>query len=223
VYAREGRYRDAIREYLHYVNVTQSDAARAVGYGSIAQLCWRKHDPQQGAEAAREEIRYQKGAVWNSLLFALDRGDSASAASFRDQLFRDMPYPVRGVRHEQRSYDYFRGTLALREGKKTDAIQFFEEALRHLPPSSGLDSYDDCLGNAYLSLDDANDAIAEYQRILRMNPDYPLAQYHLAKAWELKHQPDQALASYRRFLEVWSHADADIPEVADARSKIAAR
>ncbi len=221
VYSEQGRYRDAVREYLHYIQVTQSDAARAVGYGSIAQVYWRKRDMVRGEEAARNEMRYQKDAVWNSLLFAINRKDTATAAALKEKLFGDFPYPVRGVRHEQRSFDYFRGTLALRSGKTSEAIGSFQEALKHLPPSSGLDKYDDCLASAYLASGDTEDAIKEYQRILRLNPAYPLADYHLAKAYELKHDSAGARAAYELFLQTWNRADADIPEVIEAKAKLA--
>ena len=43
------------------------------------------------------------------------------------------------------------------------------------------------------------EAIAEYQCILKLNPNYPLVHYHLAQAYELKGRNDQARAEYERF------------------------
>ncbi len=223
VYSDQGRYREAIREYLRYIQVTHSDAAKAVAWGSIAQLCWRKKEMARGEKAARNEMRCQKDAVWNSLLYALNRGDAGSAAAFRQKLFGDFPYPVRGARHEQRSFDYFRGMLALQAGRSSEAISWFQQALKHLPPSSGLDKYDDCLANAYLKSGNADAAVQEYERILRWNPSYPLAEYHLAKAWELKHDPVRARAAWKAFLGIWKDADKDIPEVIEAKSKLSVR
>src|ERR1039458_7298960 len=92
------------------------------------------------------------------------------------------------------------GALALHEKQPSQAIAHFQAALRHLPPSSGLDLYEDCLANAYLELARLDDAVSEYQRILRLNPNYPLAQYHLAQAYRGKRQAEQARAAYERFL-----------------------
>src|ERR1700693_3256561 len=97
------------------------------------------------------------------------------------------------------------------------AIQHFREALRHLPPSSGMDLYEDCLANAFLGAAHLDDAIHEYQRVLRLNPNYPLAQYHLAQAYQRNGQLADARAAYERFLQIWKNADADIPEVVDAK------
>jgi hypothetical protein len=44
-----------------------------------------------------------------------------------------------------------------------------------------------------------------------------LAEYHLAQAYERKGESASARAAYQRFLETWSHADADTPEVGEAK------
>jgi tetratricopeptide (TPR) repeat protein/DNA-binding winged helix-turn-helix (wHTH) protein len=223
VYAQQGRYRDAIREYRHYIQITRSDAARAVAYGSIALVCRNKRDLRGAEQAAENETRYNAGAVWNSLLLALDRGDNATARRLKHGLFENLPYPERGVRHEMRSYDYYLGTLALRNNQSDEAISRFTQALSHLPPSSGLDLYEDCLGNAYLALGQVDRAIAEYQRIARLNPAYPLLEYHLAQAYQRKGQMAEARSAYQRFLHTWQGADADIPELQEAQSKLGER
>ena len=76
---------------------------------------------------------------------------------------------------------------------------------------------EDCLANAYLELGRLDKAIAEYERILRLNSNYPLARYHLAQAYERKGLREQARAEYERFLQVWKDADPDLPEVVAAK------
>jgi tetratricopeptide (TPR) repeat protein len=49
-----------------------------------------------------------------------------------------------------------------------------------------------------------DDAIAEYERLLGINPNYPLAHYHLAQAFERKGEGEQALSHYKHFLEIWT-------------------
>jgi tetratricopeptide (TPR) repeat protein len=223
VYFQQGRYRDAVRQYQRYIQVTGSDTARAVGYSSLAQVYWRQGDLGRTEQAARNETRYAKGAVWSELLLALEQEQTARAAALKVKFlryFQDVPYPGRGSRDERRSYEYYLGTLALHERQPSQAIAYFQAALRHLPPSSGLDLYEDCLANAYLGLGRLDEAIAEYRRILRLNPNYPLAQYHLACAFRRKGETEQAPAAYERFLQIWKGADADIPEVADAKKEL---
>jgi tetratricopeptide (TPR) repeat protein len=80
-----------------------------------------------------------------------------------------------------------------------------------------IDSFEDCLANAYLEIGRLDEAIAEYERILKLNPSYPLAHYHLGQAYELKGQADQARAFYQQFLNVWKDADSDLPEIIAAK------
>jgi tetratricopeptide (TPR) repeat protein len=222
VYAQQGRYNESIRQYERYIRITSSDAARAVGYGSIAQVNRRRRDFGRAEQAARNELRFAKGAVWNSLLAALDRGDAAKASDLKKRLFENVPYPMRGSRDELRSYDFYLGTLALRDHRPSDAVGYFQDALHHVPASSGLDLYDDCLADSYLELGMLDSAIKEYQRILGPNPNDALAQYHLAAAYGRKGMLPQARASYERFLRIWRGADSDNPEVLDARNELAA-
>ncbi|MGH9581822.1 MAG: tetratricopeptide repeat protein, partial [Bryobacteraceae bacterium] len=121
---------------------------------------------------------------------------------------------------ELRSYDYYLGVIALDKGRSDEAIAHFKEALAHLPPSSGLNLYEDCLGNAYLALGQTDGALKEYRRILAFNPNYPLLHYHMAQAFERKGEQQLARDEYSRFLDLWKQADSDIPEVIDARRKL---
>lgn len=219
-YAQQGRYRDAIRRYRRYIKLARLDAARAVGYGDIAQLDLRLHYFPQAEQAAREEIHYRPDDVWNSLLLALHHGNTTTVARLRKKLFESVPYPERGARNDSRSYDYELGMLALKTGHKKQAIADFKEALKHLPPSSGLNLYEDCLGNAYLALGQPDKALKEYRRILGFNPNYPLLHDHMAYAFERKGDEADAREQYRKFLKAWNQADTDIPEVREAKRKL---
>jgi tetratricopeptide (TPR) repeat protein len=83
-----------------------------------------------------------------------------------------------------------------------------------------IDPLEDCLAKVYLESGRLDEAISEFERILRLNQNYPLAQYHLAQAYERKGQPDWAWIAYERFLTIWKDADADLPEVITARHRL---
>src|SRR6185436_6798260 len=101
------------------------------------------------------------------------------------------------------------------------AIKLFTEALRHQSLVWNADPFEDCLAHAYFELGRWDEAIAEYERILRFNPNYPLAQYHLAQGYERKGEPARARIAYERFLQIWKDADPDIPEVREAKVRMA--
>ncbi len=222
VYFQQGRYREAIAQYQRYVQVTGSETAKAIGYGSMAKVFASERDFGNAERAAGKQLQFEKGAIWSSLVIALERGETAKVSTFRERLMRNVPYPGRGTRSELRSYNYYLGVLALRDKQPEQAITHFKNVLQHLPPSSGIDLYEDCLANAYLELSRPDEAIAEYQRILRRNPNYPLAQYHLAQAFQQKGKLQEAHSAYEQFLQTWRSADSGIPELLKAKRELAA-
>jgi len=71
-------------------------------------------------------------------------------------------------------------------------------------------------------------AIVEYELLLRIDPRtldrrfmHPIFHYRLARICEQAGQRERALAEYQRFLEIWSKADADRPELIDAKKRVA--
>jgi tetratricopeptide (TPR) repeat protein len=116
---------------------------------------------------------------------------------------------------------YYRGTIELKTGDAQRAIGDFQSALQHLPPSSGIDFHEDCLANAYLELGMTAQAIAEYQRILKQNPAYPLAYFHLGQAYQRSHQRQEAVNAFQHFLQTYPLADQDSPQVLEAKHSLA--
>nr|MBA3257375.1 tetratricopeptide repeat protein [Pyrinomonadaceae bacterium] len=220
-YVQLGRYQAALALYRRLIQISPDDSSRARAYGSIAETYLRKGDLRQAAAAARMELRSEKHNVWNSLVVALEQGHNGAAEKLRERLFAEWPYTHRGQRFPARLSHYRRGYLALNNGAPSEAIEHFKEALRHPPIIWMIDQLEDCLANAHLELGRWDEAISEYERILRLNPNYPRARYHLAQAYERKGLREQARAEHERFLQVWKDADADLPEIITARQYLA--
>jgi tetratricopeptide (TPR) repeat protein len=71
-------------------------------------------------------------------------------------------------------------------------------------------------------------AVAEYERITAFDPQssdrriiFPKHLYQLGRLLEQTGQTDIATEKYRRFLDAWKDADTNLPEVLDARQRIA--
>ena len=60
-------------------------------------------------------------------------------------------------------------------------------------------------------------AIAEYERALKVFPGMALAHFHLGQAYQRKARTVEAKAEFQRFLEIWSRADAGLPEITEAQ------
>jgi tetratricopeptide (TPR) repeat protein/DNA-binding winged helix-turn-helix (wHTH) protein len=218
----QGRYREAVRQYQRYIQVVHSNDARAIGYGDIATVYRALGDHVAAEKAAANELKNNPNAVWNSLLLASDENEAHTMARFEQILLAHSPNHERGIPPDLRTQLYNRAYLDLMRGDLQLAIAQFKAALQHHPPSSAIDLHEDCLANAYLQAGMYDEAVVEYQRILRLNPNYPLAQYHLGEAYARMGDQTRAHAMFAQFLQTWKSADQDLPEVAAAKTFLVA-
>ncbi|NIT51973.1 MAG: tetratricopeptide repeat protein [candidate division Zixibacteria bacterium] len=86
----------------------------------------------------------------------------------------------------------------------------------------------DILARACIQKGDLDRAIAEYERLTTFDPNskdrrliYPPYHYKLAKLYEQKDWPEKAMERYEKFLSIWKDADEDLPELIDARARLA--
>jgi tetratricopeptide (TPR) repeat protein len=211
-----GRYREALAQYEQYIRVAPSNLERGRGYKNIAQLQQSLGQLAAADLAARKSLAIEPTTAGHFIIAALERGDLSTAEKFKEMLEQVRPKD-RGARGAFRELPYFQGRIELQNGRPAQAIEKFKEALQYRPPIWDIDAYEDCLANAYLELGRYDEAIAEYERILKLNPNYPLVHFHLAQVYEQKHQTDRARAEYEKFLQVWKSADVNIPEVLAAK------
>jgi tetratricopeptide (TPR) repeat protein len=182
VYYQTGQYGKAIEQYQRYVQLAQTTDARALGYGDLATVYLAMNRMSEAEEAAANELKNNPNAVWNSLVIALRKSDSTTFKRLEPVLFRNIPSQERGTPGDQRTRFYYQGYIDLEQGNAQQALVAFKAAIHHLPPSSGMDSHEDCLANAELQLGDFKQAASEYGRILQLNPYYPSARARLAEA-----------------------------------------
>ncbi len=218
-YAWQGRYRDALRQYQRSIQVASFDHIGARSYNSIALLHLKRKEFDEADRAARATVKYDKQYIDPLILLALERDDLATAEKLM-AILEQKQLDDRGSRGFERARAFYRGYVALKSGRAPEAIENFKEALRHRPMDWNIDAYEDCLANAYLNFGRFDEAISEYERIRRFNPNYPLLNYYLARAYEGKGDVSRARDEYEKFLKIWETADPDVPEVRDARAKL---
>ena len=79
-------------------------------------------------------------------------------------------------------------------------------------------------GVAYLSASMGQNAVGEFEKILRnqgvdpVSPYYPLAHLGLARAYALEGDTAASRREYQEFFRLWKDADPDIPILREARS-----
>lgn len=214
-----GRYAESLQEFQHYIEIAPTIGERARGYSGISVIKRSRGRMQEAERAARQALACDNTSVGQLFVTALAKGDLTAAEKLK-QTLEKVPLRDRGTRGNLRELAYFQGLFELNNKQGPEAIERFKEALVQRAPLWNFDAYEDCLANAYLSLSRFDEAITEYNRILRLNPDYPLAHYHLAQIYERRQQTDRARAEYEHFLQVWKSADVDLEEVVAAKKAI---
>lgn len=221
-YYQQGRYREAFEQFNRYIEIAPSDAERGRGFENLALIYWRQKDVRRATEAAVKANRYYRLPVWQQMLLLTEQGNLTKAETLNQQWLEQQTNTNRGRRGNLKSYHFIRGAIALKRNQWESAIDSFKEALRQPSMIWASHPFEDCLANAYLELKRFDEAIAEYQRLLKLNPNYPFVQFHLAQAYEGAGHTDKARAAYEEFLRIWSAADSDIPEIQAARTRLQA-
>ena len=217
-YVQTGRYQDAIATYRRYIDGASSAFDARRGYRSAAVVELRRGRLKEALALATKAGADQPMTVTEARI-RIAMGEPP------DQIAKLLSPPTagpnRGSRLSDRAWYFIKSLLALKRGAGDEAIARCREAVRERPLTTDPETLEDVLANTYLELRRYDDAIAEFERILRMNPRYPLAHYGLGLAYEGKRELVQARKSYEQFLSVWARADSEIPEIVKARGRLA--
>ena len=90
------------------------------------------------------------------------------------------------------------------------------------PPYPAIPANELC-GNLLLELNRPVEALTYFQKALRRTPNRPKVIFGMARAAQALGDHEAATNRYREFLEIWRTADADRPELSQAREFIADR
>jgi len=134
-------------------------------------------------------------------------------------------------------YNLLRGEVLLAEKSLKEAAEISKKILPLRMPYMNnrelLQFYNspfprDVLARAYKQKGELDKAVAEYERLITIDPDSrdrylinPKYHYRLAKLYEEKGWKGKAIEHYEKFLDLWKDADPGIAEVEDAKKRVA--
>jgi tetratricopeptide (TPR) repeat protein len=114
------------------------------------------------------------------------------------------------------------GCYAVDQGDYGEAIYDYKKALSSEPDntlwSNHSRAYND-LGFAYLHEGQISNAVANFEKALKLQPSYPQAYYNLGRAFLTNNQPDVAVDCFQRALAL-DQNPAISNALADARVKL---
>jgi len=119
------------------------------------------------------------------------------------------------------------GTVELIKGNSKDAVTYLEKAMQQTQPPSFEVRY--WLVHACLESGKLAEAVAECEKLLlRYDEERPQhavwavkAYYLMGLAYEKSGWNEKAVEKYEEFLDIWKNADPGIPEITDARQRLA--
>jgi len=133
-----------------------------------------------------------------------------------------------------RLYFHLIGMKELEDGNLSDAIEHFKKSVSLLPnqhPNVVVNDHAffiDALALAYYKFGDFDRAQEEYERIISLTLGrlhwadiYAKSFYNLGKIYEQKGWKGKAIENYEKFLSLWKDADPGIPEIEDAKKRLA--
>jgi predicted Zn-dependent protease len=101
------------------------------------------------------------------------------------------------------------------------AIEYLEKAVRSNEKNT---VFIDTLAEAYVRAGDPARARGQYEKITRLtgrDEIYARSFYHLGRIYETQGDKAEARENYAKFLALWKDADPGLPEVEDAKKRLA--
>jgi serine/threonine protein kinase/Tfp pilus assembly protein PilF len=137
------------------------------------------------------------------------------------------------------SYLYLIGWIFLEQRNWEAALENFEQALRARRAISKekkkwfdvtIENISNAIAETYLRQERLNEAIKEYRRMSDLptgwlsfeKPSWAIRHYKMATAYGKMNDLASAKREYESFLLLWKDADPDIPEIIDAKKRLAA-
>jgi tetratricopeptide (TPR) repeat protein len=180
----KGREKDASRECLDRSAAAQSGHARSRYEGQAAWIYWRRGEMSKarGAILKSDQDLRKDHQNWNPAELLVSSGGAGRVKEI-------TPTPGRASRFGLRTQFFFAAQEARRQNRPEEMLANLREALRYRPDWVALSRSMMRWRDGYMSLGRLDEAIAEYERGLKLFPGMARARFHLAEAYRRKAIP----------------------------------
>jgi len=237
----EGRYEELKKIFVPLVEQSRRSGAGEAewnGRFAIAYSSWQSGRPEvavdecskaYGIDSGRMDLDYKRQTLRLEGFAYLGMKRIGEAEKTAGEL---KALIEKGLNRKAiRLYDHLMGAVELARNNTSKALEYLERAVRGLP--YGLFEKDawfiDTLAEAYFRAGDLAKAREQYEHITTMTTGrlsygdlYARSFYHLGQIYEKLGDKSKVRENYEKFLEIRKNADANRPEPADARKRLAA-
>ena len=185
------------------------------------------------AQKANNDLRWQRRALFYKGLAYLEAKAMNAARKTADELKKmcDEGMNKKDIRY----HHYLSGMIELEKKNYSSSIEYFQKAISLLPYQHEIGPFTndqamfgEALALAYDNAGDKEKARKEYESIASMTMGklyrgdiYVRTFYKRGRIDEELGLKDRAKEMYRKFLDLWKDADPGIPEVEDAKARLA--
>jgi len=236
----EGKFEKAITELSQGIEIVNKLGAKEyeaefhlyLAYGYLKSMQPEKalEECEKGWKLALEiELDdFQRRALYLKGLSYLRKGSIDEAQKTAEELKQMIQSGIN--KKKIRFYTHLAGMIELERKNYPKAIEYLKDAVKSLPygPLEKDASFVNSLALAYYKAGDLEKAREEYERIISLTTGrldygdiYAKSFYMLGKIQEQQGNKAQAIEHYQKFLDLWKDADPGIPEVEDAKKRLA--
>ena len=212
---------------------------RSVFHLSLSYLYLRMRNIEKAIEECNkalnmavegEMLSLQRYALQQKGLVYLEMKSIDEAKRTADELRKLIE---RGLNKKlMRLYYHLMGMIELERENFSRATEYFKEAIALLPfqwyPTQDHALYIDSLALSYYRSRDLEGAREEYEKLTELTAGrlnygdiYAKSFHQLGRIYEQKGWKGKAIENYQKFLDLWRDADSGIPEVEDAKKRLA--
>lgn len=241
IYLTQGKFEKALEQAELMMKLgdelgEKSIKAAVLSYSGYLNL--KTGEPEKALEAFQEagkayveleDLPNQRSALcWEGVGY-LETGSMRQAQKVAVEL-KDLIQ--KGLNRKAWRYYYLLdGLIEMKKGNSSKAIENFNQAASLLPQASYNDEqavFFEPLAQAYYKAGDLKKAQEEYERITSLTAGrtaygdiYVKSFYMLGKIAEQQGEKAKAREHFQKFLDLWQDADSGIPEVEDAKKRLA--
>jgi len=239
LYRTQGKFEEAKKQIRLGIDLAEklgSDMDLANLYYYLAYNCLRSGKYEQALEAVEKAERPDQQTL--SEIYNLELKGWIYAEMGKLDEARNTAEEIKGLvetslyKKRIRHYHFLTGMIQFKRKNYSDAVGRFKNAISFLPHPTdwAVDDalYEYHLALAYYESGDLQMARDEFEGIIEFIPGrtlwgdlYAQSYYKLGKIYEQQGNRAKTVENYEKFLDLWKSADSGLPEVEDAKKRLA--